>query len=111
MSDADLKEYVAASFEHDWMSLLDIVAYFHENADEGTDATTLLLQGAAAAARLVRDRAMIPGDLDNGFQPWPTSAEESAARIENEAEQLAVQGGQLDIGDIAWFTAPEDVPR
>ncbi|WP_086821382.1 hypothetical protein [Allokutzneria sp. NRRL B-24872] len=106
----DLKAYVAASFEIDWMSLIDIVAYYRETADIGTASTDLLLQGATAAAQLVRDGAMIPGDLTPRFQPWPTTPEESAARIEAEAAELAATGGPLETGDIAWFTAPEDFP-
>ncbi|MFB9906168.1 hypothetical protein [Allokutzneria oryzae] len=111
MNYEDLKKYVAASFAYDWMTLLDIVAYFHENADEDADPTDLLLQGAAAAAQLVRDGAMIPGDIDDGFKPWPTSPEESAARIEAETAELATRTYELNVGEIAWFTAPEDFPR
>ncbi|WP_086821164.1 hypothetical protein [Allokutzneria sp. NRRL B-24872] len=107
----DLKEYVAASFEYDWMTLLDIVGYFRENAEDGIDINDLLVRAAAAAAQLVRDGAMIPGGMRDGFQPWTSTPEESAARIEAEAADMAARNHRLNIGEIAWFTAPEDFPE
>ncbi|GAA3991753.1 hypothetical protein GCM10022247_08380 [Allokutzneria multivorans] len=111
MSYDDLKEYVAASFEYDWMTLLDIVGYFREDAEDGIDVNALFVRAAAAAAQLVRDGVMIPGDIDGGFKPWLTNAEDSAARIEAEAADMAARNHRLNIGDIAWFTAPEDFPE
>ncbi|WP_086820065.1 hypothetical protein [Allokutzneria sp. NRRL B-24872] len=107
----DLRDYARESLKFDWMSLVDFVSVVQQS---GPDARGVegVRRAAAGAAQLVRDEVIVPGDIgDNGFEPWPSTPEESAARIESEADEAVVNGDDLDTGDIAWFTAPEHVRR
>ncbi|GAA3998835.1 hypothetical protein GCM10022247_18840 [Allokutzneria multivorans] len=103
----ELKEYAAASLKFDWMSLLDFVVAAQDGLNDDVDPAEVLRIAGANAARLVRDGLIVPGDTKAGFHPWPTSREESAARIEAEAGEAAVSGAELYPGDIAWFASPD----
>ncbi|WP_418154615.1 hypothetical protein [Actinoalloteichus caeruleus] len=57
------------------------------------------------AAQLVREGRITAGDLrEEGFVPWSSTREESAARIEREACEYEAAGREVEFGDIAWFT-------
>lgn len=97
-------------------ALLDALAddwvYFAEVKDlirEVTEADGDLLTSARdVAAAFVRDRVVVAGSIstEDGFQPWTTSPEESAQRIEREVNQCLESGTEPELGDICWFDLP-----
>ncbi|WP_246868437.1 hypothetical protein [Saccharopolyspora sp. ASAGF58] len=76
----ELRKSLIEAIEDDWVYFAELKVMIRDITGSADD---LLRKAGEAAAQLVRDRAVVPGNLTKaeGFTPWLTSPDESAARI------------------------------
>ncbi|WP_086820066.1 hypothetical protein [Allokutzneria sp. NRRL B-24872] len=108
MAYGELKEFAEEALSFDWVQMVDIVATVHRSDGGDVDGAEVLRRAGDGAAQLVRDGILVPGWIgDDGFEPWESTVDESAERIRREVREVAERGGEITLGDIAWFAAPE----
>lgn len=94
----DVRRLVIASAMDDWISDYEIQGDFQ--AELSLDPPAAFAQMATQVIDWIRRGVLVPGDLLDGFVPWPDSAEGLAARF-------AASSSALDVlarpGQICWF--------
>jgi hypothetical protein len=86
----------------DYTGLWLIVAELRDRSGGAIDDRGILdiLYGLLKEGQI---QAGFPTHDGRGFEPWPSSPEETISRIEREWRQL---GREPDIGEIVWLNAP-----
>lgn len=102
----ELRSTVIEAAEDDWLYFAELLSIVREVTGSSDD---LLRRAGEAAAQLVREGIIVPGALSEttGFTPWPTSADESAERIEREVATMVEDGTDPLPGDLCWFDLPD----
>lgn len=104
MTTSDVVESLVEECHDDHVGLWEIVNAAQDdlNATSAAETRELTLQ---LVRTLLVERGMLVGHPTpdgRGFSPWPLSAEQAIARIEQE---WSILGRDPNIGDIAWFTS------
>ncbi|GAA3992862.1 hypothetical protein GCM10022247_10090 [Allokutzneria multivorans] len=108
MDYGELREFAEEALSYDWVQMVDIIAAVQRSDGADVDGTEVLRRAGDGAARLVRDGVLVPGRIgDDGFEPWTSTVDDSAERIRREVHEVADRGGEITLGDIAWFAAPD----
>ncbi|MCP2169237.1 hypothetical protein [Goodfellowiella coeruleoviolacea] len=101
--DEGLKVDIVRTIKDDWLSIADIEYLVRHRTGSSED---LLAKAVAAATELVSAGAIVPGELKNGFKPWPDPPEAAVRKIRTAARELAERGEGTPPGAICWFDVP-----
>lgn len=101
----ELRTYLIDAIEDDWVYFAEIESMILEL---GGSLDDVLQKAGKAAAQLVREGVIVPGELTeaDGFVAWHSTPAESAARIDREVAAMIRAGTRPDPGDICWFDLP-----
>jgi hypothetical protein len=75
--------------------------------DETKQATLIVIRKALLEERVVAGNFVDEDDDNKAFVVWPSSAEDSIARIDREWTAL---GREPNLGDVVWFVDPHLLP-
>lgn len=93
-----VRELVISAAMDDWISDYEVQGDFQ--SELSLDSPIAFQRMVVEVADWIRRGVLVPGDLVDGFAPWPGSAEELAAHFSARAAEFHLLSRP---GQICWF--------